>query len=279
MADAAANQSTVKGSLPLYSNPQPLNNQLHKGKGLRFSGRPFDFLKEAHFVPVTIGEFAPAGTRFPVIFLGDTRTPVAAMGLQTGANLFVDPQTGQFEDYAYIPAYIRRYPFVAATHQGGERFTICIDEGSHLFSDDPEEPFFNENGEPTEFTNRAIEYVRRFESDIVLTNQFVEKMKELDLFDQQQATFQPRDAAGQAVGEAQVVASYWGISGEKLRNVPAETLVELRDNGYLGAIFAHMLSQTQWEFIIQRASRRNSGQNGQTPQPGDLPPPPNAPEA
>lgn len=269
MADAAATKPTLTGSLPLYKNPEPLNPQQHQGKGLRYTDRPFEFLKDTHFVPVTLGEFGATGSRFPVIFLGDRKTPVAAMGLQAGQNLFVDPETGQYEDNAYLPAFVRRYPFVAANHgPESDRFTVCVDTGSHLFSDNPEQPFFNDKGEPTEFTNRAIDFVRRFESDVKITEDFVERLNELDLFDQQQATFQPRNANGEAQGEPQVIASYWGVSSDKLRNLKPETLAELRDNTYLGAIYAHMLSLAQWENLIARAGRRAGA--------GAPPPPPQA---
>ncbi len=256
MADAAANQPSVSGQLPLYKKPEPLNAGQHKGKGLRFSDRPFDFLAGTHFVPVTLGEFGSCSGRFPVIFIGENRTPVACMGLRAGENLFVD-EDGRFEPWTYLPAYVRRYPFVSAVHPDStDRFTVCIDAGSELISDQPNEPFFNEAGEPTDYTQRAIDFVRRFESDVTATNTFVEAVKALDLFDQQQATFQPRDAQGQPQGEPQVIASYWAISGEKLRGLPAEKLAELRDNTYLGAIYAHMLSLPNWETLISRAARR-----------------------
>lgn len=275
MSDAPAGPSSVTGSLPLYKNPKPINVQAHKGKGLSFTDKPFGFLAEQHFVPLTMGEFAPASARFPVIFLGERKTPVAAMGIQAGVNLFVDPETGQFEQFAYLPAFVRRYPFVAASHtEDKERFTVCVDEGSHLYSNTPEEPFFGADDQPTPFLERAIDFVRRFENDVKTTESFVARMEELDLFDQQSATFQPRDGQGQPNGEPQVVASYWGISGEKLQKLPAETLVELRDNTYLGAIYAHMISMAAWEYVITRAALRQ-GVNATM---GDLAPPP-APES
>jgi hypothetical protein len=276
MADAPANQATVQGSLPLYKKPEPLNLSQHKGKGLKFGDRPFDFLRETHFVPVTLGEFSTAGSRFPIIFLGDSKTPVAAMGLQQGANLFVNDD-GQYEDGVYVPAYVRRYPFVSATHPDSkDRFTVCVDTGSTLYSDKPDEPFFTEAGEPSEFTNRAIDFVRRFESDVAATQTFMDRLKELDLFDQQQANFQPRDAQGQPVGDPQVMASYWGVSGDKLQKLEPKVLAELRDNTYLGAIYAQMLSMAQWDVLMHKAARR---QQVAGPTAGSPPPPPSAPEA
>ena len=275
MTDAPATQPTVQGSLPLYKKPVPLNVEAHKGKGVKFSKRPFEFLATTHFVPVTLGEFAPSSWRYPVIFLGDNKTPVAAMGLRQGENLFVDAKTFEFERFAYLPAFVRRYPFVAASHdQDKERFTVCVDEGSELFSDKPDEPFFNKDGKPSDFTNRAIDFVRSFEGDVRNTEAFVKKMNELELFDQQQATFQPRDNQGQPQGDPQVVASYWAVSGEKLKALPADKLAELRDNTYLAAIYAHMMSMAHWETLINRTAARNGGG-----QPAAQPAPPPAPEA
>ena len=278
MTDAPAGQPPVQGALPLYKSPEPINVQSHKALGVKYSDKPFEFLAETHFSPVTLGEFAPASTRYPVIFLGDNKTPVAAMGLRQGENVFVDPKTFEFERYAYLPAYVRRYPFVAATHrEQKDRFTVCVDTASPVVTENADQPFFTEDGQPSEFLNRAIDFVRRFEGDVNATETFVAKMNELDLFDQQQATFQPRDEQGQPVGEPQVVASYWAISGDKLKAVSPEVLAELRDNTYLAAIYAHMMSLANWDMVINRVmARQNAGQDGSNriaPQ-SDIAPPP-----
>jgi len=179
MTDAPAGQPAIQGSLPLYKKPEPINVETHKGKGLTYSDKPFEFLAETHFVPLTVGEFAPACGRYPIIFLGDTRTPVAAMGLRQGENLFVDPKTFEMERFAYLPAYVRRYPFVSAAHRDqSDRFTVCIDAGSSLYSDNPDRPFFTEAGEPTDFLNQAIEFVRTYEADVKNTQDFVARMRE-----------------------------------------------------------------------------------------------------
>lgn len=269
MTDAPASQPTVQGALPLYKKPEPLSAQAHKGKGLKYNDKPFKFLAETHFVPVTIGEFAACCGRYPIIFLGDNRTPVVAMGLRQGENLFVDPKTFEMEPFAYLPGFVRRYPFVAASHKDEQdRFTVCVDVESDLFSSKPERPFFESDGKPTDFLNQAIDFVRRFETDVKATQDFVARMNELELFDQQQATFQPRDQQGQPSGEQQTVASYWAISGEKLRALPAKKLAELRDSADLAAIYAHMMSLPQWESLINRAVfRQNGAVQGATPPP------------
>lgn len=272
MADAATGAPQIQGTLPLYKKPEPLNVQAHKGMGLKYGDRPFDFLNETHFVPLTVGEFAQACGVYPIIFLGDARIPVAVMGLQQGANLFIDPETGNFEQNAYLPAFVRRYPFVAAVHTDEkERFTLCVDAGSHLMSKAPDQPFFDDNDQPTQFVQNAIEFVRRYEADALVTQQMVDEFRGLDLFEEQTSQFQPRDQQGEPLGEPRLIASYWGISHEKLRSLSGDKLAELRDNTLLGAIYAHMLSMARWEIIIARAAARQG--RAQQVQPGMTPPP------
>ncbi len=270
MADAATGAPQIQGTLPLYKKPEPLNAQTHKGKGLKYGNRPFDFLNETHFVPITLGEFAQASGSFPIIFLGNARVPVAVMGLQPGMNLFVDPKSGEFEPFSYLPAFVRRYPFVAAVHtEEQERFTLCVDAGSHLMSDTPDEPFFDEQGQLTPFVQGAMEFVQRYEADAANTTRAVAELNELGLFEEQTTNFQPRDAKGQPVGEPQVVATYWGISHEKLRALSGEKLAEMRDSTVLGAVYAHMLSMARWDLVLARAAARQGGTAG-----GGVTPPP-----
>lgn len=277
MADAKQDVPEITGTLPLYKKPEPLNVQAHKGMGVKFGERPFEFLNETHFVPLTIGEIAAAAAHYPVIFLGEGRLPVAVMGLQQGSNLFVDPKTGQYEPLRYIPGFVRRYPFVAAIHSGEkERFTVCIDTQSPLMSKTPDQPFFTENGELSEYSQNAVEFVRLYETEVMASNEMIARLRELDLFEQQTTQFQPRDPQGQPVGEPQTVATYWGVSNDKLRALPAETLAELRDNMYLAVIYAHMISMAQWEFIIARAQVRVAGAASVATPVTMSPPPPEA---
>ncbi|MFC4725044.1 SapC family protein [Glycocaulis abyssi] len=277
MADAATGAPKIQGTLPLYKKPEPLNLEAHKGKGLKYGDRPFDFLNQTHFLPLTMSEFAQASSVYPIIFLGANYTPVAVMGLQEATNLFVDPETGLFERNTYVPAFVRRYPFVAAVHtEDNERFTLCIDAGSHLISDNPDQPFFDESGQATPLVQNAIEFVQRYEVDARNTTQLVQRLRELDLFEEQKTHFQPRDEQGQPTGEPQVIASYWGISGEKLRALSPEKLAELRDDATLGAIYAHMISVGRWDGIVARATARQLGAAAAAPQPGITPPPPEA---
>lgn len=253
MPTAAGGQPPITGQVLFYKQPQPLSAENHGGLGVKTIPQPFSFLREAHAVPVTVTEFGVSAASYPIIFVGDERTPVAVMGVRQGQNLYVDQNGHVLEDH-YIPAFVRRYPFVFAADEGSDRLLLCVDRQAPMVSNQPEVPFF-ENGEPSQFTKDAIEFCKEFERQRRATLDFVKMVGGMDLFEQKTVSFQPRDAQGKENGPPNKVADYWAISEERLNNLPAEKYLELRNNGALGACYAHLVSLLNWSKVVQRAVR------------------------
>ena len=256
---STAGQAALSGQVLFYKNPQPLSAEEHGGLGVKQIPQPFGFLREAHAVPVTVTEFGVTAASYPVIFVGEDRTPVAVMGVRQGQNLYVNADGLVLEDH-YIPAFIRRYPFVFASDDGSDRLLLCVDRAAPMVSNQPEVAFF-ENGQPTKFTNDAIEFCKEFERQRRATVDFVKIIREMDLFEQKSVTFQPRDAQGNVSGQLQKIADYWAISEERLSALPQDKFLELRNNGALGACYAHLVSLLNWTKVVNRAVR--------TPPPGE----------
>ena len=246
-------QAELTGNVLFYKNPQPLNPEQHAGLGVKNIDEPFGFLRTAHAVPVTVTEFGMASAAYPIIFVGDDYTPVAVMGVRQGENLFVRDD-GQTEPDFYVPAFVRRYPFVFANDQQGDRLLLCIDRDAPMVTNQPDVPLF-ENGQPSAFTQNAIEFCKEFERQRRSTTEFAAIVKRLGLFEQKSVAFQPRDAQGNPQGEQQKIADYWAIDENKLNDLSDEQFKELRTNGALGAIYAHMISLLNWQRVIQRALR------------------------
>ena len=53
--------------------------------------------------------------------------------------------------------------------------------------------------------------------------------------------------------EQVLIAEYFAVSEEKLNALPVEKLVELRDNGALAQIYAHLISLLGWDKLIALA--------------------------
>lgn len=246
-----AQQPELTGNVLFYKNPQPLNPEQHAALGVKQIEQPFGFLRTAHAIPVTVTEFGTTASAYPIIFVGNDLTPVAVMGVRQNENLFVK-EDGTTEADFYVPAFVRRYPFVFANDKDSDRLLLCVDREAPMVTNQPDVAFF-ENGQPTEFTNNAIEFCKEFERQRRATADFVGVLQKFNLLEQKTVAFQPRDQQGNSVGEQQKIADYMAVDEEKLNNLTNEQFVELRESGALGAIYAHMLSLLNWQRVIQRA--------------------------
>ena len=244
----------ISGNVLFYASPEPLNREQHGKLALVHKDKPYSFALNGTAVPLTVTEFAPAALSYPVIFAGEERVPLAVMGLNTGENLFIQAD-GAFEAGAYIPAYIRRYPFVLANDENQDRLIVCIDRSSDLLAEGGQTPLFDDKGEPTEYTQNCIKFCDDFEVERRRTDSFIELLKANDLFELKKAIFTPMDANGQP-GEPQTVAEYFGVSEEKLNALPADKIKELQASGALAQIYAHLVSLIGWDRLIALATLR-----------------------
>ena len=244
------------GNVLFYSQPEPLSRELHGKIGLRRMERPFDFASKTNVVPLTVGEFPLAGLSYPIIFAGERHQPLAVMGISQGTNLFVGDD-GAFQTGAYIPAYIRRYPFVLASDQNRGQLVVCIDRNASMLGEDYDLAFFDEKGEPTDYTNGCIQFCNDFENEGRRTESFVNLLKELDLFETARASYAPNNPDG-TPGQPQPIAEYFAVSETKLKALPPEKLLELVANGAVAQIYAHLMSLTGWDRLIARTMSRQA---------------------
>lgn len=244
----------ISGTVLFYSRPEPLNPELHGKLGVKRLDTPFKFAKAGHAIPLTVGEFPLAAVTGPIIFVGDEKLPLAVMGLNAGENMFVRDD-GMFEPGVYVPAYVRRYPFVFANDDANQQMVLCVDREADFVVEGGDLPFFEKDGQPSEYTKACMEFCNNFELERQRTMSFVQLLQDLDLFELKTANFTPPAPEGQAV-QPQKIAEYFGVSEEKLNALPAEKYLELRDNGALAQIYAHLLSLVGWDRLISLALTR-----------------------
>ena len=247
--------SPLEGAVLFYSNPEPLDPALHGALGVNPTDKPYAFVSQTNIVPLTVTEFAAAALSYPIIFTGENRQPVVVMGLRQGENLYVS-DAGDFRADAYIPAYVRRYPFVFADDKQNQRLILCIDRGAEIVAEGGQNPLFVD-GQPSDYTNMAMDFCNNFEQERLRTESFVQLLKDLDLLDIREAAFTPRNPDG-TPGEPQKLAEYYAVSEDKLKALPAEKLAELRDNGALGQIYAHLVSLLGWDRLIALTFQRQA---------------------
>jgi hypothetical protein len=258
MADIPPAANPLTGQVLFYRNPEPLDAQRHAKLGMLSSDTPYGFAARQHFVPLQVGEFGPASVNYPIIFAGDAKAPLAVMAINSGENLFINDDGG-FVPGAYMPAFIRRYPFVSARDDGSNRMVVCIDREFELFTEISPDVMLFENGEASAFTKRCVDFCATFDGDARTTQSFVDLLVGLDLFESRKATFTPRNPDG-STGDPMVIAEFFAVSEEKLKALPPEKLVELHNNNALSQIYAHMISLHGWDKLIAITMSRNAAQ-------------------
>lgn len=246
----------ISGNVLFYSRPEPLSAETHKDIGLRRVEKPFAFAEASHVVPLTVTEFPQAALSCPIIFAGEQYQPLAVMGVASNKNIYVED--GVFAPGVYIPAYVRRYPFVLAADANREKMVVCIDRGAEMVGDLPDLALFDSAGQPTDYTKNCIEFCNNFETEVRRTESFVGILRELDLFETKSASFTPSNPDGSPAGPAQMVAEYFAVSEDKLKELPDEKLRDLMRTGALPQIYAHLTSLYGWERLINLALRRAS---------------------
>lgn len=249
----AANASPLSGNVLFYGKPEPLSVEAHSALGVDPVAQPYGFVSTTNIVPLTVTEFAPAALSYPVIFVGDSKQPVAVMGLRQGENLYVS-ETGEFRTESYIPAYVRRYPFVFANDEVQKRLILCVDRDAPFIKEGGATPLFVD-GKPSPYVEQAMEFCNNFEQERLRTEAFVKLLTDLDLLETREAVFTPRNPDGSNAAP-QKIAEYFAVSEEKLSQLPADKLAELRSNGALGQIYAHLISLLGWDRLIAMAFQR-----------------------
>ncbi len=249
----------VAGELPLYTRPVPLRADRHGDKAILPSSAPFGFARHTPTVPVTIDEFERAMLDYPIVFYGPRRRAVAVTGLAADRNLFVSAD-GSYLPGAYVPAYLRRFPFVLACLAEADDRALCIEEDAACVVDRETEgalPLF-EDGAPTAVVQDAMALCRACEDAERRTDALTAMLDELELFEPRQAHFR---APGET-GVPTLLLDYVAVSRERVAELGAADLAALRDAGALAAIYAHLFSQANWDVLPVRAA---SAQDASSP--------------
>jgi len=225
-------------NLPLfYKDLVPLSSNEHAD----FHARPLDtadFLINQHAVPLTSDEFVSACRFFPIVFSsGDNPVPLALMGLNEGVNTFVDGD-GKLVNPVYVPAYVRRYPFLLARlNENSDDLSLCFDPTSGAIGKFDEGDALFENGEPTQPVQAVLEFCKNFEEAGQRTGFFVEELKKADLLMDGEVAIQPEGS-----DKPFIYRGFQMVDENKLRELRGDVLRKMMQNGILGLIFAHLFS-------------------------------------
>ena len=236
-------------TLPLFYNDlMPLNSRDHSKWHAR-SIENAKFISTAHAIPITIEEFVQAQRNYPIVFSsGENALPLALMGLNEGVNTFVDAE-GKINEPVYLPAYIRRYPFMLAKlTQDGDELSLCFDPTSGAVGDFAEgEPLFD-GDQPSDNTKNILNFCEQFEAAAQRTKAFMDELRKADLLMNGEIAIQAAERPDQPF----TYRGFQMIDQEKLKNASDESFAAWQKNGMLPLIHAHIFSLDLMRTIFAR---------------------------
>lgn len=240
--------------LQFYEQIAPVSTQRHQNWCIE-KQPDYAYASHSNAVPLTAAEFAAAALEYSIVFLPneDSYTPVALLGLNAEENLYLED--GHQWKARYIPAFVRRYPFVFARSEDGSTYTLCIDEKFQGCNQEGRgEALFDVSGAGTDYLNAMMQFVTSYQQQITKTNAFCEKLKDLNLLEEMKATFQLPS------GEKAQVMGFMAVDRDKLAQLPPDTLAELTHNGALELIYAHLLSMRNFAELMELRTRQQSSE-------------------
>jgi hypothetical protein len=235
-------------ALPLFYNElQPLSSGVHaEWRARRIDSAPF--FANAHAVPLTVEEFALAQRHFPIVFsVGPNPVPLALMGLNEGVNLFVD-EAGKLTSEVYVPAYVRRYPFMLAKlRSDSDELSLCFDPTADAVGPFEEGDALFEGSQPSEATKAILGFCEQFETAGQRTAAFVQELADHKLLIDGEVAIQPEGAA-----QPFIYRGFQMVSEEKLRDIRGDVARKMIQSGLLPLIYAHLFSLSLIRDIFAR---------------------------
>jgi hypothetical protein len=253
MATAAQNPQ-----LPLfYQALEPVNVSQHGNMKVR-QVLKMGQIGSAHAIPVTVDEFGLAQRHYPLVFsIGETPIPIALMGLNEGVNVFLDEDGRPRDQGVYIPAYIRRYPFMLARlRPDSDELSLCFDPTSEAVGDFKDGEALFDGDQPTDTTKAILQFCEQFEAAGQRTSAFVEELKASNLLMDGEVAIQP-----EGFEQPFIYRGFRMVDEDKLRELRGDELRKMNQNGMLALIFAHLFSLSQMREVFGRQM-----QQGKAPQ-------------
>lgn len=221
----------------------------------------FGFTRKAVAIPLCVSEFAVAMRHYLIVFaMEENAPPIALVGVRRDDNLFV-AHDGSWRPGAYVPAYVRRYPFIVTESQDGSRQFLCIDRSSDRFvasaaTHHDAERLFHVDGEASATARSAMAFCNAYHVDHAATIAFGRALIEAKLLSPYHAQFQLPD------GSQHQINGFQSIDEQAFRALPSKTVADWHAKGWLDLVTLHLASQRSFQNLLelnaQRANERKA---------------------
>jgi hypothetical protein len=208
-------------------------------------------------------EFNRACREYPIVFADDGQTvfPLAVLGLRDGENLFVTSEGGW--NATYVPAYVRRYPFILSTQPNSDTLTVCIDRSCPNLNTEQEGQALFEEGKESTFLQESLDFLKDFQTQYAMSVQMSTRLKELGILEPMQANIELKNGSKLNMG------GFFVVSRQRLSELAPELLAELVRNGILELIYLHLNSLDNFARLVERLANQPAKTLANTPTAGN----------
>ena len=232
-----------------------LNNVEHRDLKI-VTERAARFGDDVMKTPVFPFEFRNVQAFYPILFQQDGNgghTPMALFGFQERENLFL---TEAGWDAAYIPAMLRREPFLigfqdATVNGKQERVRVLsLDMDHPRVNADAGEALFQPFGGRTPFLEEAADLLETIHEGLGQNHDFVGALREHDLFEAVTFEIALND------GSKNQLLGFDCIDEQKVQALAAAVLGEFNEKGLLMPLFMVLASMANIARLVERKNRQ-----------------------
>lgn len=243
----------MEKQLLIYSKVVPVSKAVHGSFSLKGTG-DLSFAAGINSIPLTLPEVPLASAEYPVVFAGgDGRmVPVIVTGLQDGQNLVLNSENKW--QGRYVPAFLRRYPFVFSKPEGSDTFTLCVDESYSGWNEEGNgERLFDASGEQTQYLKGVLNFLQEYQAMYNQTQSFCDRLVELDLLEAVTANFEFAGSARTSLG------GFYAVNREKLKGLSDELLLQMFKRDELELIYLHLFSLSRFNRLVEMMAEEEAG--------------------
>jgi len=167
-----------------YNNILPLNKEEHKDLRLKINDN-LSIFSNTNALPIAGVEFIEASREHAIAFIDyqdQGMMPVYILGLRDDENLLIDEENHW--KYNYVPAIVRRYPYIMIEPNEDGKSVVCIDADYEGINDPKGELIFTKDKDeikPTPQLDAAMEMLQDFNTQLTRTKVFTKRLEEYDL--------------------------------------------------------------------------------------------------
>ena len=205
----------------------------------------FGFAVGCQAVPLAAVEFIEVAREYPIVFarVQERLVALAVLGVRANENLFVTAD-GRWEG-RYVPAFLRRYPFVVIEAPGGV-LSLGLDEGCPAVGAADGELLFDHDGNNTAFLERTLSFVSQAQDSYNATQTLLATIEQLGVLVPMNARFAMKD------GRHLEINDFLCVQEEKLLSIDAENLEKIYRTGILALMYAHLWSLGNFNRLLEK---------------------------